>query len=58
MMRSVVLDKIKRILNKRKETEALRHMQDIIKRRPVAIAIQAYDACNASCVFCARRTGI
>lgn len=55
MMRNMVLDKIKKILNKRKETEALRHMQGIIKRRPVAIAIQAYDACNASCVFCARR---
>jgi radical SAM protein with 4Fe4S-binding SPASM domain len=55
MILFMILGKIKRMLNKPKEAKALLHMEDLIKRRPVSIAVQAFDACNASCVFCARR---
>lgn len=30
-------------------------MEGLARERPVSIALQAFDACNASCVFCARR---
>jgi MoaA/NifB/PqqE/SkfB family radical SAM enzyme len=33
----------------------LKHMQSIFARRPITIAVQAIDACNSACVFCARR---
>lgn len=50
-----MLGKIKRLLYKPRETKALKRMQGIIGTRPVCIAVQAFDACNASCVFCARK---
>lgn len=43
-------------LNSRLEdNKSLMHMKSIIQLRPVCIAVQAYDNCNARCVFCARR---